>query len=887
MISAMGRGFRNIWLLPFVHRRLSDRDPSVVAAALNAAGGLGFPALEEAVAGVPRRRGARRRRCAGRDRRARPHGRDERGRPARAARSPATTRARRPPRSPRSPRSGAPAGARRRPSCSSASPSPRSRSPRCATSPSSARSRCCRCCAGSRATTTRICACSRASASRALKAERDRDAGERFLVALSEPDRAVRAVLARRLRTLPVAEVLEQAEVLLADDAAGVVQMLGELREPEVTRYLLALAGRADLPVAGARARGRRDRGRPRRGSATRSAQLACSRRAGRRARGRRAGHGRVRQRRASCSSASARSRRAAEAELRGAFLWALQLAVRPGALGPATGARDRARSSRCSTTPTRRAPARRLRRRQPRARRARARAGRAARRASRAPTCGSPRTSRSASWRRPAVVPRPRRGRAREKPIRGARRRQPRAGRHRRCADPAALDVAPLAGADRAAARRADPRVREAAVRLAGLAGGRVPAAAIARLAGDPVPAVRAAALTALGRLGEPGRRHRREKAPLEAAFHDADPALHERAAGALLAVGGRRALAQVIAFVAGDGDADSRAAIAAAHHHPAAGGRRTSCRGSTPRSSAIDADDPASSRCSRSSSSRSSRSAAPARSIRRRSTPASRPRSRPSRTWSSWPASTRWSSRSATAESLYRERGRPERRRSVAADHAVDEGARELRPRVARPPPGRPAARSGAAVRLRRPLWSAPGRLTSGWSERWRDPVEVGGARVDIPVRALPNALRELQEHRRKRLDSPLSVTEWARLMVLFAVDHPSGIKNLFKLPVKSADQSVRARPPAAHAGGGPQPGHPSRGGLGAHARGVPARLLRRVRGAGADGVRIRQRWLLRVIRDVARRDVVGQPDAVVRAVKDVAGAVHGGGRDAQHHR
>src|SRR5687768_10508842 len=50
VIAAMGRGFRNIWLLPFVHRRLSDRDPTIAAAALDAAGGLGFPALEEAVA---------------------------------------------------------------------------------------------------------------------------------------------------------------------------------------------------------------------------------------------------------------------------------------------------------------------------------------------------------------------------------------------------------------------------------------------------------------------------------------------------------------------------------------------------------------------------------------------------------------------------------------------------------------------------------------------------------------------------------------------------------------------------------------------------------------------------------------------------------------------
>src|SRR5262245_21467630 len=50
VIVAMGRGFRNLWLLPFVHRRLSDRDPTIAAAALDAAGGLGFPALEEAVA---------------------------------------------------------------------------------------------------------------------------------------------------------------------------------------------------------------------------------------------------------------------------------------------------------------------------------------------------------------------------------------------------------------------------------------------------------------------------------------------------------------------------------------------------------------------------------------------------------------------------------------------------------------------------------------------------------------------------------------------------------------------------------------------------------------------------------------------------------------------
>ena len=47
--------------------------------------------------------------------------------------------------------------------------------------------------------------------------------------------------------------------------------------------------------------------------------------------------------------------------------------------------------------------------------------------------------------------------------------------------------------------------------------------------------------------------------------------------------------------------------------------------------------------------------------------------------------------------------------------------------------------------------------------WIEpKWRDPAEVGGAKVEVPLRAIPNSVRDFQEHRRKRLDSPLSVTE-----------------------------------------------------------------------------------------------------------------------------
>src|SRR5262249_9137099 len=49
LLAAMGRGFRNLWLLPYVHARLADEDPDTVEAAIDAAGGLGFPGLEAAL----------------------------------------------------------------------------------------------------------------------------------------------------------------------------------------------------------------------------------------------------------------------------------------------------------------------------------------------------------------------------------------------------------------------------------------------------------------------------------------------------------------------------------------------------------------------------------------------------------------------------------------------------------------------------------------------------------------------------------------------------------------------------------------------------------------------------------------------------------------------
>lgn len=49
--------------------------------------------------------------------------------------------------------------------------------------------------------------------------------------------------------------------------------------------------------------------------------------------------------------------------------------------------------------------------------------------------------------------------------------------------------------------------------------------------------------------------------------------------------------------------------------------------------------------------------------------------------------------------------------------------------------------------------------------------DPVMVGALSVEVPLRSVVNALRELQERRLTSLDSPASVTEWSRMMLFFA--------------------------------------------------------------------------------------------------------------------
>ncbi|HEU5058052.1 MAG TPA: HEAT repeat domain-containing protein, partial [Kofleriaceae bacterium] len=621
------------------------------------------------------------------------------------------------------------------------------------------------------------------SATLAHQAERDHDTGERFLVALTEPDRAVRAALARRLRTRPVAEVLEQAEVLVADDAAGVVQVLGELREPEVTRHLLALAARADLDiVVRTRAVGAIEADLAWEREAL--AALACSdapvevRAAAAQTLGAFASAGELFERIGALAAAG-------EAELRGAFLWALQLAVRPGAL--TAGERAKAAGA---VEPLLADPDLATRRR------AAYVAGNLgldelapalaalARREAR----GDLRLAALVALAElsPPAVFRDLVAAARAEKDAAAFAAASRALAAIALAD-RSLDVAPLAARIEELMAAPDPLLREAAVRLAGVAGGAVAAGAIAPLAADPVPAVRAEALTALGRVGG-------GEDALVAAFQDPDPALHERAASALLAVGGRRALEQVLEFVAGEGDAESRAAIApriavpppeVAHFLPRVDAALDRVAPTDPvyepllalKVELLEAE---------------------------RGGGATDPAALDAGIAAAFPSFAHMVQLTGfdalvrsirTAESLYR---------GVVAQTDAD-----LSPPIVlwmkvleNYVHAWLGTRLGTLQRDPVPLFAHVDQLVvHAWpayqrfvAERWVDPVQVGNATVDLPVRALPNALRELQERRRKRLDSVLSVTEWARLMVFFAVDHPSGIKNLFRLPVKSADQSVR---------------------------------------------------------------------------------------------
>jgi len=771
VLEAMGRGFRNIWLLPFVHRRLTDRDPNVAAAALQAAGGLGFPALEEAVAsflgdGVSSQ--LRRAAIAALGRMGAMSAIDRLvplvlGDPTEAAAAlTALTEIR------------SPAGRESalvvldhdlEPEVQIAAVRYLADLGALEVSPVLRRL------ARHDHAEVRIAA---TEATRALKAERNRDAAERFLVALGEPDRAVRAILARRLRTLPTQTVIEQAEVLFVEDPEGVVQILGELRDAEITRYLLALAGRTDLPAAvRARAVGAIEADQDWERAAL--AALAHAdvddvlRAAAVQAMGAFATSIELIDRIGDLATSEAPT-------IRGAVLWALQLASR--------ATNDSAAISRII------APM--LDDADPLVRRRAAYGAGNLGLAELAPAlvkrCASsePPDLRLAAYvalgelRMPSVATQvaamvrtetdPR--------VLGA------ASNALVATSPDAGDLASLAPRASQLLTSPDARLREAGAEIAGLLGGAVPATTIAQLTADDSASVRGAAAWALGKLADPAT-----EAALIAAFRDDDPAVHERAAAGLLRLGTPGALAQAIAFISSDGDVAARATLAAGLTISRAHARELvdEIDAALHR---VDADDPAFEPLLRMKLETAIPADAPALDV-------------DAEIAKEFPAYAQMSKLAGfdnfvrslrTAEQLFQTTGStPDADLSppITLWMKVLENYVHawLGPRLATLQ-REPAALFDYVDRVIGGSWPGFQR----WIEpKWRDPAEVGSARVDVPLRAIPNAVRELQEHRRKRLDSPLSVTEWSRMMVLFAVDHPTGFKNLMKLGHKTPERTI----------------------------------------------------------------------------------------------
>jgi len=775
VLAAMGRGFRNIWLLPFVHRRLSDRDETIAAAALQAAGGLGFPALEESVAAFvsdsapPQLRRA-----------------------AIAALG----------------RMGAMSAVDRLVPLILGDPTEAAGALTALTEIRSAAGRdaalivldhdlepevqiaavrylaelgaleviaVLRRLARHDSAEIRIAS---SLASRALKAERSRDAGERFLVALSEPDRAVRAVLARRLRTLPVAEVIEQAEILLGDDAAGVVQILGELRDPEITRYLLAIGDRASVSAdVRARAIGAIEADQPWERQALADLAHRTDADDGLRAAA-------VQAMGAFATSTELIERvgtlaTSPSAAIRGAVLWALQLAARATKdtaalaklLAPMLDDSDpmvRRRSAYVAGNLglTQLAPA-----------------------LVKFCAASEPPDLRLAAYVALGELGMP--GVATEVVAAIRREDDPRvlgaASNALVAANPDPASIAGLAPRATQLLTAPDPRLREAGAEIAGLLAGAVPATAIAPLASDDAPAVRGAAVWALGKLADPAT-----ETALLSAFRDDDPAVHERAAAGLLRLGTPAALAQAVAFVAGDGDPTARGALAAAItiSAPHAAALAPVIDAGLAR---VGSDDPAFEPLLRMKLAAALHDTADA--------PVLDVDAEITNAFPSFAQLTKLSGfdqliRSLrTAESLFHTTGQA---KDADLSPPITLWMKVLEnyvhawlgPRMA----GlqrEPAALFDYVDRVIGASWPGYQR----WLEpKWRDSIDVGGARVEVPLRAIPNAVRELQEHRRKRLDSPLSVTEWARLIVLFAVDHPTGFKNLMKVGVSGKSTAER---------------------------------------------------------------------------------------------
>jgi len=784
LLAAMGLGFRNLWLMPYVHSRLSDEDETTVAAALSAAGGLSFPALEEAIASGFLGQGVSPAlRLAAIEALGRMGAESAASRlvpfiGAGGAEAVAALGALTEIRSPlgQATASDVLAGDPSREILVAAvrylaeigSPAVLPTMRRLARDASAE---------------LRLAA---GQASRAFKAERVRDPDERILAALMEKDRAVRAVLARRLRTLPVEDVLTHAELLLADDPGGVVQVVAEMRRPEVTKLLLRLAGDETLDVAvRARAAGAIEADEPWERDAlvglVRSSADAAVRAAAAQTIGAFGTPAYVLDHLGALENDPAPA-------VRAALLWALQLSARPGV--------DRAR--------TEAIVGHALGDADPMVRRRAAYVAGNLHAAGLVP--GLVKLAREETDRRDLRVAAfvalgeiPETARLSDLVFLWNREEDPaalgaasRAIEHALAAPPASSEGPPsldrLHGRLKKLLKSEDGAVRAAAARLSGLSPGAVPTESLALLVDDGTPRVREQAVTALGRIGgataEP---------VLARALGDTDPAVQERAALGLLTLGSASTVARVLDFV-------SRT-----HDHPAA--LRITSRISVPPGdpatflpalgAALDRaghDHPA---------------FEPLVALKVASLEASRPapvsgasvESSIAHLFPAWPRLSAVRAFEPLARSL----------RTAEMLHASATGGAEAdhsAPIVLWMKCLEGYMHAWLAPRMRslqqepRTLWELVDRVVGGaWpsyqsylAERWSDPVRVGAMSVEVPLRSVVNALRDLQDRRPRSLDSPASVTEWSRIMLFFAVDHPSGPRNVLKVASKDTERVVR---------------------------------------------------------------------------------------------
>ncbi|MEZ4339796.1 MAG: HEAT repeat domain-containing protein [Sandaracinaceae bacterium] len=100
------------------------------------------------------------------------------------------------------------------------------------------------------------------------------------------------------------------------------------------------------------------------------------------------------------------------------------------------------------------------------------------------------------------------------------------------------------------------------------------------------------------------------------------------------------------------------------------------------------------------------------------------------------------------------------------------------------------RPSELHAVADRLTGSAWPSYQRWLA---RRWKDAAVIGDLEVQLPLRSAIHALRDLRDGR-QHFDSPRSITEWARMMLFLAIDHPTGPKNLLEVGSSDAEHVVK---------------------------------------------------------------------------------------------